>query len=201
MNSVELVYYKSDFTLFIRMKDCAGEALDSADFEIKFFTDRSTTVYTAACKSGGCKNCIRENDGFRFIFNSHNLYPGTLRYEAHYYIPDPHFPDGIRDLFRKGTLNVQLTKEDVGCPDAIEVEIMAPFIKGKDGKSLTYDDLSPEQKADLVSHFDPESIGISSEEYSAEDINRIAEEALAELESESKTEQHEGPGKDPRPKA
>ena len=55
---------------------------------------------------------------------------------------------------------------------------MAPYIKGEDGKSLTYEDLTEEEKRDLVSHFDPEMLGVSSEEYSEEDIERIAQAVI-----------------------
>lgn len=159
MDSPDVVYFKDDFTVFIRMKDIFGEIEDSTDFDVRFFTDRSTSVYTASCKQGVCKNCIREEDGFRFIFDSHILSTGTLRYETHFFIPDTIFPDGIRDVYKKGMLNIQLTKDDVGCPDPLQAEMLLPFIKGKDGKSLTYDDLTEEQKRDIMSYFDNGSTG------------------------------------------
>lgn len=180
MSSVNVIYYKSDFPVLWPSRTCCeGKPLPTdADFEIKFSTGSPMCAYTAARRRGMHQNCREENGELWFIFNNHGLQPGMLNYEVHYYLPDERFPDGVRDVFHRGTLNVQLTKENVGCPDKVEVEVMAPYIKGEDGKSLTYEDLTEEEKRDLVSHFDPEMLGVSSEEFSEEDIERIAQAVI-----------------------
>lgn len=158
MDSVKLIYYKSDFDCLLKLQDDRGNHIDARDFEFRFSTDNSSSVYTAGCMSGGFKNCVKEDDGIRFVFNNHRLAPGTLRYEAHYLIPDDKYHDGIRDVYHKGSLNIQLVRENVGCPDRLEVEVLAPYIKGDPGKSLTYADLTEADKKDLASHIDTSGI-------------------------------------------
>lgn len=154
-------YYKDDFPMLWRELDCkCREQLPSeVDFEIKFHTGSPAFTYTASRRHGMYQNCREDKDGrLWIIFNSHGLPPGNLQFEVHYYIPNTMYPDGVEDIHRKGTTNVVLTKEDTGCPSPVEVEVLAPYIKGDPGKSLTYADLTEADKKDLASHIDTSGI-------------------------------------------
>lgn len=179
MNSLRLVNFKSDFDFLYTQKGCNGEFVQLPDFEAVFSTETSPRKYTVSRRGDKLVNCWEDEYGaMHFIFNNHKLLPGMLRYEMHLYLPDERYPDGIRDIYKKKVTNIRLVNENVPCPSPMEVEVMAPYIKGEDGKSLTYEDLTEEEKRDLVSHFDPEMLGVSSEEFSEEDIERIAQAVI-----------------------
>lgn len=184
MNSIRFVNFKSDFDFLFTQRDCNGCFVPLPDFEAVFSTETSPRKYTVSRKGDKFVNCLENEDGAMFfIFNNHKLLPGLLRYDMHLYLPDERYPDGIRDIFKRNVTNIRLVNENVPCPSPMEVATIAPYIKGEDGKSLTYDDLTEEQKRDLVSHIDPELIGgCNMEEFTDEEIERIAQAVVdAEL--------------------
>lgn len=184
MNSLRLVNFKSDFDFLYTQKGCDGAFVPLPDFEAVFSTETSPRKYTVSRKGEKLVNCWEDEFGrMHFIFNNHKLLPGLLRYEMHLYLPDERYPDGIRDIYKKNVTNIRLVNENMPCPSPMEVEVLAPYIKGEDGKSLTYEDLTEEEKKDLVSHFDPAMLDINSEEFTDEEIERIAQ-AVVDAEKE-----------------
>lgn len=149
------VNYKSDFDFIMRLKDCADDTktvpFPDCDFDAMFWTSSKTKAYIASCKGGVCTNCFRTKDGdMHFVFDNQHMGLGTLHWEPHFELPNDLYPDSIQDLFRKAALDIELVDGDGDCPTTVDVELIAPFIKGDKGDSFTYDDFTTEDKAELI---------------------------------------------------
>lgn len=151
------INYKSDFDFLLRLTDCKGDAVPfpDCDWDARFYTSSKANAYVASCKDGVCVNCIREEDGVRFVFDRHNLGVGTLKWEPHFEFPNGIYPDGIQDKYEPQPLDIELVPGRGDCPTQAEIEAVLPYIKGEKGdkgdpgKDLTYADLTEADKEDL----------------------------------------------------
>ena len=138
------INYKSDFKLFEN-----GE-LHTAPFELEYSTTFGRS-YKASYIEGVYTNCRMLDDGrLMVIFDNHGLPPGILRVTRRYYLTDQDYRDRICDLVSKEDTGVILT---TGKTDWCEVEVQVPphYMQGEPGKSLTWGDMTEEQKTQLAS--------------------------------------------------
>lgn len=145
------INYKSDFDFLLRLTDYKGNAVPfpDCDWDARFYTSSKANAYVASCKDGVCVNCIKEEDGVRFVFDRHNLGVGTLKWEPHFEFPNGIYPDGIQDKYEPQPLDIELVPGRGDCPTQAEIEAVLPVIKGDKGDKLTYADLTESDKADL----------------------------------------------------
>lgn len=137
------IHYKSDFKLF------ENGDLHTSPFELEYSTTFGR-IYKASYIEGVYTNCSMLDDGrLMVIFDNHGLPPGILRVTRRYYLTDKDFHDGICDLVSKEDTGVILT---TGKTDECEVEVQVPphYMQGEPGKSLTWDDMTEEQKTELA---------------------------------------------------
>lgn len=149
------INYKSDFDFILRLKDCADPdktvPFPEGDFYIRFWTSSYVNYYAASCKNGEYVNCFRTEEGaMHFVFDNHKLGRGCLQWETRFELPNSLYPDGTQDIFRKATLDIELVDGDGDCPTTAEIEAMSPYIKGPQGDKLTFEDLTEQDKAELI---------------------------------------------------
>lgn len=145
------INYKSDFDFILYLKDCKDKEktvpFPECDFDVRFWTSVKANAYTASYKSGTYTNCLRTEDGgMHFVFDSHHLGAGTLKWEPHFEFPNGLYPDSTQDIFSKEPLGIELVDGPGECPTTAEVEVMLPYIKGD---PFTWEDFTPEQIKEL----------------------------------------------------
>lgn len=145
------INYKSDFDFILYLKDCKDKEktvpFPECDFDVRFWTSVKANAYTASYKSGTYTNCLRTEDGgMHFVFDSHHLGAGTLKWEPHFEFPNGLYPDSTQDIFSKESLGIELVDGPGECPTTAEVEVMLPYIKGD---PFTWEDFTPEQIKEL----------------------------------------------------
>lgn len=145
------INYKSDFDFILYLKDCKDKEktvpFPECDFDVRFWTSVKANAYTASYKSGTYTNCLRAEDGgMHFVFDSHHLGAGTLKWEPHFEFPNGLYPDSTQDIFSKEPLGIELVDGPGECPTTAEVEVMLPYIKGD---PFTWEDFTPEQIKEL----------------------------------------------------
>lgn len=145
---------KSDFDLILRLTSCNGEEIGFPDYDwiATFYTWSPANSYTASCIGGVCTNCFNDNGQIHVVFDNHHLTAGSLRCGFTIELPDEIYPDGNRRIVTPLALGVELVRDKGDCGTEAEVEAILPYIKGADGKSLTYSDLTEQEKEDLASH-------------------------------------------------
>ena len=126
------VNYKSDFDFLMKLKDASGKDVPfpECDWNAEFWTSSKAHSYTASCIGGKYVNCFREADGsIHFVFDSHRMGKGTLKWEPHFRFPNDMYPDGIQDQFRKAQLGIELVDGDGDeVTDIPEVEVYMPAV-------------------------------------------------------------------------
>lgn len=154
LHDMRLINHKSDFDFILRLKDCKDPEktvpFPECDFDVRFWTSCKANAYTASCKGGVCVNCRREADGIRFIFDNHRLGVGQLKWEPHFELPDGLYPDGVRDLYSPGPLDIQLVSGAGDCGDRAEVErlIRARYSVSQELAILRQRDTKPDEFAE-----------------------------------------------------
>lgn len=129
------INYKSDFDAVVRIRDCQGREIGWPDYDwsARFYTERGkANPYTASCKDGVCTHCFNDGGKIHVVFNSHRMGKGPVLVEFHAAVPNAIYPDGTQDLFRPQPTDIELVEGAGDCPTEAEIELMAPFIKGKD---------------------------------------------------------------------
>lgn len=185
------INYKSDFVAVLYLRDCADKEKrvpwPECDFEARFWTASKANVFTASRREGVCTGCVPTGDGgMRFIFDNHRMGKGMLRWEPHFMLPDGIYPDGIEDLYSKETLGIELVDGPGDCPTEAEVEMMLPFIRGKDALEYAaeagYEGDAEQFARDLASVGNKvdkaEGKGLSANDYTDADKTKV--EALPE---------------------
>lgn len=138
------INYKSDFDFKMKLKDCQGKEIPfpDCDWEAVFWTSSKANCYKASYKGGVYVNCFKEEDGnMHFVFDSHRLGAGTLKWEPHFEIPDSIYPDGVRDTFDNIPLDINLVNGSGDCGKQAETEVMLPIVGGR----FDFSSLTPEQ--------------------------------------------------------
>lgn len=185
------INYKSDFTLVVHLTDRTDKGKrvpwPDGDFEARFWTANKANVFTASRKGGVCSGCTPTGDGgMRFIFDNHRMGKGTLKWEPHFMQPSDIYPDGIDDQYSKESLGIELVDGPGDCPTEAEVEMMLPFIRGKDALEYAaeagYEGDAEQFARDLASVGNKvdkaEGKGLSANDYTDADKKKV--EALPE---------------------
>lgn len=154
-------YYKSDFKLLLEMRNHRGEPIGvpSYDWTAKVYTSMPMHNVAASCKDGVYTNARISDDGSHVLLvcDQHGLSAGRVKVQFFGRIPDVDFPDGCYDFADVWLSDLWLTSDPsdgvIDDPDIVaKVEALFPFFKGEKGDkgdALTFDDLTPEQMAEL----------------------------------------------------
>lgn len=141
------INYESDFKLYERNLD--GDKTTPFLF---VYSTYGNARYEASFLDGVYKNCRRMEDGtLMVVFDNHGLPPSELKVKRFYYLNDSDFHDGICHLVTMESTGIVLVN---GRTDTTEVVTEPAPIWAK----LTYDDLTEEDKDDLVKHIDLSSL-------------------------------------------
>lgn len=127
------------------------------DFKIFFWTASKENAFMASCNYvNGVPhyvNCKRHKDSLVVVFDRHRLTPGLLHSELVMEVPDDLYPDGYRrDPFILHS-DIKLIHGPTPAPTLAQIKAILPYVKGRDGrdgKDMTYDDMTEEQKEDLA---------------------------------------------------
>lgn len=145
--------YRDDFEMVINAKDLCGSPLGmpEGDFRMEFRTF-SNRPYIAGRIDGELVNCYEAHGAVHVLFDNHGLHPGRLRCDLAQSIPNPQYPDGVQTVYKSFTLPVQLVAPpcSIDMIENVEVDVILPYIKGEDGKTLTYSDMTEDEKKDLA---------------------------------------------------
>lgn len=126
------INYKSDFDLIVRLKDCEGTEVPwpECDWDATFWTSGMAS-YAASYNSatGEYKNCFREADGsMHFVFDSHGLGIGELKWQPHFALENPVYADGYKDTFSRAALDIELVVVGEDCPNEVaEALVVIPW--------------------------------------------------------------------------
>lgn len=128
------INYKSDFDFILRLQSCNGEDVGwpTYDWEATFWTNQKVNAFRVGCKGGCPYNCFNDDDRIHVVMNNHKLGVGVLQMELRVELPNGEYPDDYERIVAPLALEMELIKEAAPCPEEIEVEVLLPYIKGKD---------------------------------------------------------------------
>lgn len=140
------INYKSDFDFILHLADCQGNPVGWPDYDwtARIWTGQKANAYIASCIGGQTLNCYNDGGLIHIVADSHRLSPGILQIEFTADIPNADYPDQAERIVIPLTLEIELIREAAPCPESFEVQLMLPYIK------FRYEDLTPEQKAELM---------------------------------------------------
>ena len=95
-------------------------------------------------------NCFNDNGKLHVVANAHNLFPGTLHIDFDAEIPNDIYPDGCKLTVTDCPTSIELVD---GCADEateVQVELIAPYIKGEKGDAMTWDAMTETQKQEVI---------------------------------------------------
>jgi hypothetical protein len=148
--------YKSDFDFVYRQ--IAGYTTDGKpifadfpDYDFKLVCSTGFRSYSASYIGGVCTNLFNDNGKIHVVCNDHNLGVGKLHIEFTALLPNGIYPDGTKKTVTAEPIDIELINGRPDNPKETEVEMILPYIKGEDGKDLTYDSMTEEAKRDLAS--------------------------------------------------
>ena len=200
------INYESDFKLIESFKD--GSSILAAPFRFTYYTKVSRGVYVAEYNGSEYVNCIPTEDGRVIVpFDSPKLGMGQLMVKREFFLNDADFADGVCNLVSVESTGITLDKGATDDMGEVNIEVF-PFyqqgeagksaydlwieegnegtvadflasLKGTDGKSLTYEDLTEDEKTDLASKIEiPVSDfingGAVDMESGTEDVDKVA---------------------------
>lgn len=120
---------KDDFRLRMRVPGINA----SARWEMEFYTGSVTPGYRVWYDGKVYHNATFEDEDTVIVnFDGHGLGRGPLTGIVTMYIPSSAFPDGMQELTRKYRNLAEFVDGPGDCPTEAEVEMLAPFIRGKD---------------------------------------------------------------------
>ena len=126
-------YYKDDYKLILRLKDCRGHDIGwpTFDWTAKIYpASNKANAYTASCVGGVCRNCANDGGRIRIFVDNDRPSPGPVVVEWEGQIPDPEFPDGFRKVALKFSANLTLTSEtEVSLAAAEEIPVPAGVLQ------------------------------------------------------------------------
>lgn len=126
---MEKIDCDDDFRLRLRLPGIGA----AARWEMFFYTGSVTPGYKAWYDGREYHNAVLAGDDTVIVnFDGHNLGRGSLTGIVTMYIPSPDFPDGTQRLTKKYRNLAELVDGPGDCPTEVEIELMLPFIKGKD---------------------------------------------------------------------
>lgn len=147
------VNYKSDFDFLLRLTDCRGQEVPApdCDWSVRIYTGGSrVNAYEAWRRGDEWHNAFDDGGRIHIVVNRPRIGVGTLQAEFHVGLPNVIYDDGVQDLYKPQTLDIELVDGPGDCPGTAEVELVLPYVKGDPGEPFTYDDFTDEQKAELI---------------------------------------------------
>ena len=155
---------KSDFDFILRLYDAEHEVIGMPeyDWEAQLYTSSRLNAFIVSSKDGVLTNCWNDNDSIHVVCDNHGLSPGQLFIEFTGYLPNDQYEDGTQKIVLRRSMPIKLMRTNAEPPDTFDMELMFPYIKGdkgdpgqdgkdgQDGKSLTYADMTEEEKNDLA---------------------------------------------------
>lgn len=155
---------KSDFDFILRLYDADHEVIGMPeyDWEAQLYTSSRLNAFIVSSKDGVLTNCWNDNDSIHVVCDNHGLSPGQLFIEFTGYLPNDQYEDGTQKIVLRRSMPIKLMRTNAEPPDTFDMELMFPYIKGdkgdpgqdgkdgQDGKSLTYADMTEEEKNDLA---------------------------------------------------
>lgn len=149
------INYKSDFDFILTVKasDTSGDLVDMGfpdyDFKGNIYT-RGIRKFEFGKNGDTLTNCFNDNGRLHIVANDHKLFSGVLRVDFYAEIPNNIYPDGSKLTVSDCPTNIELVE---GCGDEIselEAELVAPYIKGDKGDALTWNDMTDDQKQEVI---------------------------------------------------
>ncbi len=102
-------------------------------WEMTFYTGSVTPGYTAGYDGEEYRNCAYvDGDTVEIIFASHGLGRGSLTSIVTAEITNSRYPGGVQRIEKRYRNLCELVEGAGDCPTEAEVELMLPYIKGKD---------------------------------------------------------------------
>lgn len=204
------INYKSDFDFILRIKshDTQGGFVDVGfpeyDFSGYIYT-RGMRKFEFGKKGETLTHCFNDGGKIHIVANDHKLFAGVVYVDFYAEIPNGIYPDGSRLTVTNCLTDVELVE---GCGDDfenIEVEIIAPYIKGDKGdkgeqgikgdKGDKGDTGEKGEKGDKGDKGDALTWGAMTEEQKEEVIkgavNDIKQEQITTLDNTSDTKYYE----------
>lgn len=145
---MEQVNYRSGVDYILVLKDARGNDIGWPDYDwsAKVYTRRRMCAVEVSCRGGVPVNCWNDNGRVHVALKDHRLEPGVMTIEFTAELPDGHFPDGSKPVAVPVEVGLELVRGAAPCPKQMQIELVLPYIKGD---PLTWEDLTPEQMAEL----------------------------------------------------
>lgn len=145
---MEQVNYRSGVDYILVLKDARGNDIGWPDYDwsAKVYTRRRMCAVEVSCRGGVPVNCWNDNGRVHVTLKDHRLEPGVMTIEFTAELPDGHFPDGSKPVAVPVEVGLELVRGAAPCPKQMQIELVLPYIKGD---PLTWEDLTPEQMAEL----------------------------------------------------
>lgn len=125
------IYYKNDFTARIMLRDRQGRAVavPPVDFSARLSTPGSPRHVTISQKAGERRGFTVDTDGAIVVpMDNHGLWPGPLRVDFEFELPDSSYPDGAQHIERHYHLDIDLTMNPDDLPCDAEATIPVPWV-------------------------------------------------------------------------
>lgn len=140
--------YRSGVDYILVLKDARGNDIGWPDYDwsARVYTRRRMCAVEVSCRGGVPVNCWNDNGRVHVALKDHRLEPGVMTIEFTAELPDGHFPDGSKPVAVPVEVGLELVRGAAPCPKQMEIDLVLPYIKGD---PLTWEDLTPEQMAEL----------------------------------------------------
>ena len=150
-------HYKSDLNIVLRpvlpirhpdgsLEMRPVDGWPTHDWVARLRTSSRMIMFTASSIGGVLTNCVNDGGRIRIVGKRHGLPPGRIECEFTAYIPSEHMPDGVEKVVAVSALDITLTKDGPLQANAMEVEMLLPYLKGD---PWTWEDFTAEQIAEL----------------------------------------------------
>lgn len=144
------IHFQSDFKLF-ETPDKSAPYTFQAPFRFAYYTNGATAFVATHC-NGEYTNCELLEDGRLMVtFDNHDLGPGRVTCRREFFLTDEDYADGVCDLVIDDRTDIFLTMNGRDLGD-INIELPPFYQKGDKGDNLTYDSLTPEEKAEVFTN-------------------------------------------------
>lgn len=144
------INHRSDFDFVLTIKN-QGEDIGFPPYDfVGTLRTRGTRTFEFSKKGDVLVNCFNDNGKLHVVANAHNLFPGTLHIDFDAEIPNDIYPDGSKLTVTDCPTSIELVD---GCADEateVQVELIAPYIKGDKGDAMTWEAMTETQKQEVI---------------------------------------------------
>lgn len=171
------INFREDFDFFLDILDAKGQSVGIPTFDwcLHLSTLPMGAVFKAEFRGGVYRNCRVDNGRIHVFCNGHGLPPGSLKLDFHAWLPDDRYDDGSRFVAATFGAPVELVRGPGSRPTGMEIDMMAPYIKGADGHSPVIRDGRWWVWDDVAGDY------ADSGQLASADIRAITAEELAEI--------------------